>query len=308
LTGRCFCAGSDACSGQSPDCCGLGADGHCLDMTKGETQSNGDINNCGACGATCKQNLNTLASCNGGECSRQCANGYADCQGTIDTPQGCQTNISNDANNCGACGHQCQTPDKNLHQILVLNSSGGPICKNGNCQVTCAPGYVDCDTSKPGCETSESVDHCGPSCMSCKISPGTHQGSAACGAFGQCLFACQEGWLDCGSDTTCSTPRDGNNCFGCGQPCPIQFGASATSCSREDVPCDDRDNCWLTTYLCGYTCNSGFQNCNGGDPNHSTDTDGCEINTLNDANNCGGCGNSCPSGVCDQGVCIQQSL
>jgi hypothetical protein len=60
-----------------------------------------------------------------------CSPGYTLCQ-----PNAVCTNVSNDVNNCGTCGHVCP---------------GGYSCQGGSCiapppppPATCAPGYFDC--------------------------------------------------------------------------------------------------------------------------------------------------------------------
>ncbi len=48
---------------------------------------------------------------------------------------------------------------------------------------------------------------------------------------------------------------------------------------------------------CSLTCDVGFNDCN------LDGNDGCESFLLDDADNCGFCGNACP-GVCDEGTCL----
>jgi hypothetical protein len=52
------------------------------------------------------------------------------------------------------------------------------------------------------------------------------------------------------------------------------------------------------TSSCGYACNAGHADCN------TQANDGCEVDTLTDKNNCGGCGTVCGAGqVCTKGTC-----
>ncbi|MBE2250417.1 MAG: hypothetical protein IAE78_12815, partial [Myxococcus sp.] len=79
--------------------------------------------------------------------------------------------------------------------------------------------------------------------------------------------------------------NDVNNCGGCGVVCALP-NATPTCAMR---------TCRVQT------CNSGYANCDGLDPN------GCEVATATDAMNCGGCGTSCmrPGSVssCVGGIC-----
>src|SRR5581483_9334009 len=55
--------------------------------------------------------------------------------------------------------------------------------------------------------------------------------------------------------------------------------------------------------VCTGTCGAGFSDCNG-----DKQTDGCEVATGTDVNNCGGCGTSCSNVnigtvVCTNGIC-----
>jgi hypothetical protein len=63
-----------------------------------------DVTNCGACGKACSTNFGTPA-CANGLCSIVCAAGYADCNALL--ADGCETLLTADANNCGACGMAC---------------------------------------------------------------------------------------------------------------------------------------------------------------------------------------------------------
>ena len=82
-----------------------------------ESDSNGNIANCGACGLVCSRRAFTtvnVAQCELGVCSRDCFAGQADCDDNRNTPGctgktcGCETTLASDANNCGACGHVCK--------------------------------------------------------------------------------------------------------------------------------------------------------------------------------------------------------
>jgi len=73
-----------------------------------------------------------------------------------------------------------------------------------------------------------------------------------------------------------------NNCGSCGYICPSRANAQATCSSG----------------TCSYTCNSGYGNCDNNWVN------GCEINLNTNQNNCGSCGNICPSGTCQNGQCV----
>ncbi|GAC1556019.1 MAG: hypothetical protein NVS3B10_16660 [Polyangiales bacterium] len=53
-----------------------------------------------------------------------------------------------------------------------------------------------------------------------------------------------------------------------------------------------------STTSCGYACTGTFADCNG------LATDGCEIDTMTDASNCGACGKACATGTtCTAGTC-----
>ena len=99
-----------------------------------------DTKNCGGCGKECTPN-NGSAECVEGECAiLDCISGYMDCNDTYD--DGCETNIQQDAVNCGECNHVCAL------------SHATETCSNGDCAVGgCDEHYADDDLiPENGCE------------------------------------------------------------------------------------------------------------------------------------------------------------
>jgi hypothetical protein len=91
LDPRVSCDGGECvCTGGFGDCDG--------DVDNGCETRLDQQNNCGACGAVCKN-----GSCAGGSCA--CADGFADCDG--DRTNGCEAELAGDARHCGACGNDC---------------------------------------------------------------------------------------------------------------------------------------------------------------------------------------------------------
>jgi hypothetical protein len=240
-----------------------------------ETGVGGDVNNCGKCGNVCSP-PNAMALCLNGVCAvGGCKPGFRDCDG--DPKNGCEANIINDPNNCGACNQSCaQLP----HAVAA--------CMNGACVVgMCSPGFGNCDKmDNNGCEADLTGDpmNCGVCGKGCVAPPNVMPTcvNSVCGV-GQCLA----GFVDCdknpnnGCEVNVNT--DPNNCNGCGMACAVPANASA-GCAMG---------------VCGIgKCNGGFADCDG------NANDGCEININSDANNCGKCGSVCQNGtLCVNGSC-----
>lgn len=221
--------------------------------------------NCGGCGTKCTLTSAISASCDGTKCSYACASGSLDCNAAIaPNTDGCESSKSS-VNTCGACGTRCDT------------ATGTPSCDGSKCSYACAAGRLDCDTAAPntnGCETSKtSLDNCG----ACGTKCDTTTGSPSCDGTA-CSYACSPGKLDCdtaapntnGCETSASSTL---TCGGCGNKCNLTNASGAT--------CDGSK--------CGYTCSSGFGDCNA---TISPNTDGCET-ALNTTSNCSGCGLAC---------------
>jgi hypothetical protein len=178
------------------------------------------------------------------------------------------TNTTTDGANCGTCGHAC---------------SSGEVCAGGTCGLVCTPPSTACGTTCAN--TGIDPQNCGKCGNAC----GPYQNAAPGCDQGNCVYACNGGYLDCTSATGCETNGqvDLNNCGACGNVCALTFEAASVACSGAA--------CQVAT------CDSGNADCNG------TYSDGCETNILfDDPNNCGGCGVQCDGeGVqgCDNGNC-----
>jgi hypothetical protein len=133
---------------------------------------------CGSCTNNCTA-PNTDWSCNNGTCQiSSCQGTFRDCTGG--TSDGCETNIANNDNNCGACGHVCRN-DIPANTNVADAGCAGTTCKVTSCEGT----FADCDGSLAnGCEvdTDSNANNCGfcghvcpstaPSCQNggcCKI-------------------------------------------------------------------------------------------------------------------------------------------
>jgi hypothetical protein len=110
-----------------------------------------DPNNCGACGSVCAP-ANAVGGCSAGACSiGACNAGFGNCDGNA--ANGCETNTTNNVNNCGACGNTCSSPNATA------------ACSNSACAIaTCNAGFADCDRNAAnGCEvnTTNNINNCG---------------------------------------------------------------------------------------------------------------------------------------------------
>lgn len=123
-----------------------------------ETNGAADLNNCGTCGNKCLPSGAANATCASGSCAvSSCTVPFLTCQAGPTTR--CETNISNDANNCGGCGIVCD-PVANGTRACISNN-----CGIGSCNAT----YDDCDgLIENGCEAVivSNPLHCG-SCTPC---------------------------------------------------------------------------------------------------------------------------------------------
>lgn len=162
------------CLPNHADCDGNTVNGCESDLTN-------TLAHCGSCGTACATHANSSPACTSGRCSNACAPGYGDCDGNLDN--GCETNITNSASHCGACGRSC-----------TVNHGSG-ICASSTCTLnSCTSGYGNCDNNTAnGCETNltNTTAHCGACGHACGAAP--MNGSAACTA-GACTVTCMPGY------------------------------------------------------------------------------------------------------------------
>jgi hypothetical protein len=209
-----------------------------------------------------------------GECQvASCNAGFGNCNG--DPTDGCETVLSNDRNNCGACGLTC------------TSANGTPACGGGVCSVACNAGFADCDANPTnGCETHVSSDP--NSCGVCHLVCPGGNGTPSCGG-GECAIACAAGFANC-DGCEIALGADPTNCGACGLLCSAPNGTPACSGGACQVA----------------SCQSGFGNCDGNAAN------GCETVLATNPNNCGACGHvcavahgtpACGAGACQVGAC-----
>lgn len=280
----------DACEEGFADCDGDDANGCEADLSSLET--------CGSCEISCgSDNAYTqLTECVEGAtpeqntCLIECRAGFDDCDGIPNN--GCETNLANDADHCGACDASC----------TIANADSS--CVNSICAFDgCDDNYGDCDGdmgalgslfnpgTKNGCEANlinndENCGTCGNDCTAMS-------GEWVCDVDACFANDCADGFLTCEGDATqCASNRnDPETCGGCNTNCLDVPNVVAADCSP-----DSSDRCTITE------CEAGYASC---DNSHST---GCETHTETDADHCGACGNACDDLVnavqeCHNGSC-----
>lgn len=217
---------------------------------------------------------------------------------------------ANDLSNCGACGHDC---------LALPHVSSDVQCVAGACVLTdgsCTPGWANCSGDpEDGCNIDITLaETCGACDKSCSdpTMPFCAPNDASQLAF-SCVAACpMHAPVDCGSscvDLATST----NHCGQCGVTCPE---------TASDLPICEEGICYTTCkmgfHVCSYTCVSNRSVTACGElscepcqaPAHALpQCDGiscsyacasgyllCDGQCIaNDENNCGTCGNKCPT-------------
>jgi len=286
-----------------------------------------DRNRCGSCDSSCGgAGSRTNDECLEGSCvATGCIEGLFDCTGNLDC-----TSLSDDPNNCGACGVVCP--------------SG--VCEAGGCladDTTCAAGLTYCPALPPyaasalgipaGCtDLTTDYSNCGACGASCQ--PADPIAMDCIG--GQCTqIGCVMGWTDCGNLDCTHLSSDPLNCGACGNVCEsgvcegracvpadTTCAAGLTYCpAKSDVVsqpagCYDLSSDYTHCGSCDTSCpiaSAGPMVCIEGQCQHYCET-GLSVCTAppaaifctdlsSDPKNCGTCGTVCESEVCEAGAC-----
>ncbi len=187
-------------------------------------------------------------------------------------------NVQTDSTNCGACNAVCNLPN-------TL-----PSCSAGRCQVTCTPGYGNCNGARDdGCEyvTANDVSNCGVCnrvCMSINAAPVCVDSRCATGTCTEHFENCDDDDINgCEIDTRIAL----EHCGACGNKCVL---ANATA------------RCQSSTCAVA-SCQTNWGNCDGLAPN------GCEVDFTSDAQHCGACDKVCgPGQSCVASLCRANEL
>ena len=143
--------------------------------------------------------------------------------------------------------------------------------------VTCPSGQAAC---MGACvDTRASAQHCGACGNACAA-------GQVC-VNGACMQSCPGTQTLCNNSVCVSTATDREHCGACGNVCP-----GGQVCSNG---------------MCQVTCASNLQTCTRGAGDAGADAGGERYcaDPMTDRNNCGGCGNVCPSGrICERGECV----
>ena len=117
--------------------------------------------NCGGCGAMgsdCgSRYAHASSACLGSACAAPTCNaGFGDCVNGL--TDGCESDTTTDANNCGACSTHCDP----IH-------SSNTKCAASVCSSTCDAGWDKCKTPPQGCSTQlgtpQNCSKCGDACV-----------------------------------------------------------------------------------------------------------------------------------------------
>ena len=142
--------GACVCDAEGQTACLVAENTHlCTDASKDDAY-------CGCNAEKAGVNCSTLDNAKDGHCESsvckfECKDGFASCDEEADN--GCETNLNEDVENCGACGNPCLA--ENASEI---------VCKFGACEPTCKEGFVACGGKCVSLKSNENCGACGNAC------------------------------------------------------------------------------------------------------------------------------------------------
>ncbi|MFT4705193.1 MAG: hypothetical protein ACI81R_002901, partial [Bradymonadia bacterium] len=246
-----------------------------------------------------------LGSCQSGVCRVDlCGTGLADCDEL--ESNGCEVNILEDVNNCGACGFVCDLDNATATcsgarcaiDVCDTGFFDGNLLAEDGCEYACTPnaetGGVeicneiddDCDgLVDNGFDFTSDIENCGGCGQICD--PVHADGICAAGSC--TITRCELGFSDCNA-----VAFDG---------CEVASGFDALNCGACGVVCDVANgdaSCFGGACLVD-ECNEPYFDCDTNPRN------GCEANLDTSEAHCGDCFSVCAVaggvGLCDEGEC-----
>lgn len=222
-----------------------------------------DADHCGGCGLSCEV-ANASSTCVNRMCLFQgCDADFGDCDNDMGntgslyipgTKTGCEANLINNDQHCGACGVDCTA------------MSGDWTCDVNTCHANaCAGDQLDCPGDAVQCSSNRNdPTTCGSCSNNCLDKP--HVTGATCtpDAADRChITTCESTWKDCdgkhANGCEIDTDVDANNCGGCGIKCDNLVNA-VQECHNGSCAFVECEPGWLdldgdpATNGCPYAC------------------------------------------------------
>ena len=270
------------------------------------TCENGQMSDCQAgpnpssddqfCGPDCSACDGSVSdACVDGLCA--CGTG-AICGGSDRCCSGACMDVSDNIENCGGCGADCN--------VLVVNASSAVItCSNGTCDYTgdCDYDWLDCDSRRSnGCEQRISVENCGECDKDCRdLVSHVRTDQKTCEDFTthyECDYddPCDNDFGDCDADRSngCETYlNDPQNCSGCGVDCSV---------APEGDLCLTPNQVEPYVHVCGCEFNSADGTAEGCNAGQICCDHVCE-DPEDNPDHCGVCRAACTTGGCVGTAC-----